>query len=185
MGKRILDAGHVASSCPLAPPDDVASLAGWLLDHMDQIRVHEAADDFFRDVTWWADDRRLVMVDRPAESWYAGRCDCETELYAKPGSSRIFCKGCGQAWDVQARRQWLIEAAKDYLLTATEAADALGAWGMGVKPERIRKWAERKRLLKRGVTVGLNGRDLPTYRLGDVIDLLAREAQRENEKRAS
>lgn len=169
------------------PADNVPSMAGWLCDRLDLIRRHEAADELHYELTAEAGlvKQSWLAVDRPPEVWFAGLCACGARLYAKPDARRIRCRGCGSTWNIQQRREWLIKASKDYLLTATEASDALAAWGQKVTPARIRKWAERRRITARGSVIGLNGNTAPTYRLGDIIDLLAAEARRANEKKSA
>ena len=128
-------------------------------------------------------ERRLRRaVDRPKDRWYAGKCSCNAELYAETDRGEIPCRACGERWDVSTRREFLLEEAKDYLVTATEAAGALLAWtdydGSESKlVDRIRKWRDRDRLEVRDVT-SLNGRDRHLFRLGDIQDLLVEHAQR-------
>ncbi len=132
------------------------------------------------------------LIDRPAERWYAGKCsardpsdpegaECSAELYAAEDSGTIVCRACGAQHDVTARRDFLLEEAKEYHVTATEAAQALLAWtdydGTEAKlVDRIRKWRDRDRLEVRDVS-SLMGRDRHLYRLGDVQDLLIENAQ--------
>lgn len=134
-------------------------------------------------------ERRLRrLVDRPADRWYAGKCSaadgdtiCETELYALADRGDITCPSCEEVYDVSVRRDFLLEQAKGYNVTATEAARALLAWtdyeGTEAKlVDRIRKWRDRERLDVRDVT-SLSGRDRHLYRLGDIQDLLIGDAQ--------
>lgn len=144
-------------------------------------------------------ERRLThMVNRPPDRWYAGRCGytesdldaavmgrdpvtCRTELYATAERGSIECPGCGTRHDVSERRGILLDEAKDYLVTATEAASALLAWtdydGTEKKlVDRIAKWRDRDKLMVADVT-SLHGRDRHLYRLGDVQDLLVGDAQ--------
>ena len=131
-------------------------------------------------------ERRLTrMVDSPPARWYAGRCaetdqhgTCNTELYARDGAAWITCSGCGIRYPVTERREVLIAAARDVLVTATEAAAALSAWtdydGSPSKlADLIRKWCDRDRLDCRGHTRDSRGRERRLYRLGDVQELLA------------
>lgn len=141
-------------------------------------------------------EQRLArMVNRPAERWYAGRCSstdesgnvCEAELYAREDSGQLTCPACGMRHDVAERRDFLLSEAKDYQVTATEAAGALLAWtdydGTEKKLiDRIAKWRDRGSLDVRDVT-SLNGRDRHLYRLGDIQDLLVEHAQRTQKRR--
>lgn len=140
-------------------------------------------------------ERRLRrMVDRPPDLWYAGRCGwedehgtCTAELYALPGSHAITCKACGTEWPTVARRELLLDLARDHLVTATQAAHALVSWtdhdGTAERlADRIGKWRDRGKLEVRDVT-SLRGRDRHLYRLGDLQDLLVADAQREQRRR--
>jgi hypothetical protein len=134
-------------------------------------------------------------VDRPADKWYAGKCStttmgdpdnpsvgsCGVELYAREDRGWIDCPGCGVRHDVAERREFLLIEARDYLVTATEAARALLAWtdydGTETKlMDRIRKWRDRESLDVADVT-SLQGRDRHLYRLGDIQDLLVGDAR--------
>lgn len=141
-------------------------------------------------------ERRLTRaVNRPPERWYAGKCSalvldpdnpkalCQVDLYAQEDRGFIVCPGCDAKHDVAERRDFLLTEAKDYLVTATEAAGALMSWtdyaGSESKlVDRIRKWRDRDKLEVRDVT-SLNGRDRHLYRLGDIQELLVEHAQQE------
>ena len=142
-------------------------------------------------------ERRLKrMVDSAPSRWYAGRCTtptgdadnvCTAELYATTDRGTITCPGCGTRHDVASRRDFLLNEAKDYLVTATEAAGALLAWtdydGSETKlVDRIGKWRDRRRVETHG-TVKVAGRDRDLYRLGDLQDLLVADAQTQQTKR--
>lgn len=134
------------------------------------------------------------MVDRPADRWYAGKCSagdehgqCQTELYARTDRGKVRCPTCDTEHDVDKRREILLNEAKDYHVTATEAASALLAWtdydGTETKlMDRIRKWRDRDQLEVADVT-SLHGRDRHLYRLGDIQDLLVKAAQDTQAKR--
>lgn len=140
------------------------------------------------------ENRMRRLVDRPADRWYAGKCSaidddsaCPTELYALEGKPTITCPTCQAQHDVRSRREFLLAEAKDYLVTASEAAGALLSWTDygGNETNLIKligKWRTRKRLADHGTEV-VNGKDRPLYRLGDVQDLLVEHAQREQQRR--
>ncbi len=133
-------------------------------------------------------ERRLVrMVNRPPERWYAGKCDCGVDMYATQDRGDVTCSACLATYDVTTRREFLLAEAKDYLVTATEAAGALLAWtdydGSETKlVDRIRKWRDRNKLPVADVT-SLAGRDRHLYRLGDVQQLLVEHAQQDQRDR--
>lgn len=153
----------------------------------------EWADEFLDEML--DNERRLrKLIDRPVDRWYAGKCSvgtdevhCTAELYALAGAATVTCPACGFEHDVATRRDFLLKQAREYLVTATEAAQALLSWTdyegtEGKLVDRIRKWRDRELLDVADVT-SLNGRDRHLYRLGDVQDLLVKSAQREQAKR--
>lgn len=162
------------------PAGDTTSCSRWLLLRLTTLQRHPAAAEIVDGIVK-ATERAEAAIDRPAEAWYAGPCEsCRTDLYAEPGATLVQCKGCPNAYNVTRLREQLLAAAEDTLAPATLAARALTSLGQECTPERIRKWAERKRLTAHGV----NGKGDPQYRIGDVRQLLeeaaARQAQRES-----
>lgn len=144
------------------------------------------------------ENRLKRLTDTPPDRWYAGRCSntdperddgraCTAELYASTDRGQITCHACGTVHNVSDRRDFLLEQAKDYLVTATEAAGALLAWtdydGSETKlVDRIGKWHKRGPLQDRGLQE-VNGRWRPLYRLGDLQDLLVADAQTKQTRR--
>lgn len=183
------------------PTDTSPALAEWLLNRIEQIRHHPAAEQIHDEITAcvWTVER---AVDRRPARWYAGPCGatftselhvqtqaepvakvesvCTAELYAAVGAETIRCRVCGTDYDVADRRKQLLDAAEDHLAHAELIGQALTSLGQRVAPERLRQWKHRGRLVPRGVD--LLGR--PTYRVGDVLDLLAEDARLE-ERRAA
>ena len=159
------------------PEDNPPAVARWLLNHVTWLRHHRAGAEAVEEITnivaqvWRA-------IDRPAGRWFAGPCDqCERDLYAKTGADSVTCRDCDLVYDVGARRTWLLEQANDHLLTAAEMARAV-SW-LGTEPltaDRIRKWAERKRIIARGHAIH-RGNEIPTYLVSDVVNLMAQDAQ--------
>jgi hypothetical protein len=95
---------------------------------------------------------------------------CPEELYLPTSRSTatVRCRTCGTEHDVAARRRYLLEVSRDYLVTTTEACRAVSVYGEGsITDATIRKWKQRGRLIARGHDA--EGRDL--WRLGDVTDL--------------
>lgn len=179
------------------PRDSIASCCGYLQRLLPRLVVQPWADTLLADMLRL--ERALArMVDRPPERWYAGKCStpdpddpgrivCQGELYATAESGTVKCPTCGTSHDVAARREFLLHEAREYAVTATEAATALIAWtdydGSQTKlVDRIRKWRDRDRLAVVDVT-SLQGKDRHLYRLGDVQELLIEHAQRAQERR--
>lgn len=164
-------------------PEGLASV--WMLHHVDWLRHRREVTEAFAELV--SLQRRVQhVIDRAPALWYCGPCDiCAADLYARPGAAVVQCRAprCSFHTDVTTRRDWLLRAAEDSLVNATDLARAVTALGQPVTPERVRKWAERGRLLSRGVEawrVTATGVQTyrPTYRVGDVLDLLAAEAER-------
>lgn len=113
------------------------------------------------------------MIDRPPEEVFAGPCgECGQDLYAAVGAPLVRCPQCGQVYDTEQRRSWLLELVHDQLATGPEISQALTSLALPVTPERIRQWKARNRLLPRGK----NQTGRPLYRVGDVAELLMGEA---------
>lgn len=104
---------------------------------------------------------------------------CGADLYAKSGEPFVTCPRCGQTWPVAERREILLAAVDDQVVTATVVAKSLTSLGDEVTAERIRQWAHRNQLIP--VTRDSQGR--PLYRVSDVRRLLAQDAARHAERR--
>lgn len=159
------------------PRDDVASVCRYLLGHADWIRTQHWAPEILDELVDMAGQLRR-MVDRPAEKWFVGPCDhCSKDLYAKTGAQVVECRDCEWTYVVRDRRQWLLDQINDQLYTAAELARAV-SW-LGSEPltaERIRKWAQRKRIVAHGSVI-VKGREMPTYRVSDAAALLAQDSR--------
>lgn len=127
----------------------------------------------------WARVLGRRAVDKPLELKYAGPCDaCQEDLYAHPNAPEIECRQCAAAYRVEARRDWLLKAAEDHLLTATEISRALPGLlprdDNGRQPPltaaMIRGWAHRGRLSQHPAHPSQP--NWPLYRVGDVLDLV-------------
>jgi hypothetical protein len=181
------------------PDTTVPSMAAYLLRQRRLITSATWGPQLLRDLL--RVERSLAaLVDRPPDRWYAGKCSaplptepddepkiCQRELYAKVDSGKIVCTACRAEHDITERREILLREAKEYHVTATQAAGALIAWtdydGSETKlVDLIRKWRDRDKLEIADVT-SLQGKDRHLYRLGDVQDLLVQHAQREQLRR--
>jgi len=155
------------------PRDNVASCCRYLLGHADWIRTKAWAPEILDELDNLEAQLRR-MVDRPADKWFAGPCDgCERDLYAKVGAKSVECGDCARVYDIAVRRAALLAEAEDYLANATELARAV-SW-LGSEPltaARVWKWAERGRITAKQ-HVEIRGKQIPQYRIGDALDLLA------------
>lgn len=154
------------------PADTIQAMASWLLLHLVEIRRHEAAAEMVTSVTALTAAAERI-VDRPADKVYSGPCDeCGSDLYGRIDAAEVVCRGCGWRYDVKARREWLLVEAEDVLANAALISRSLTRLGAEVKVDRIYKWTERGQLVAHGVDANRR----PTYRIGDVLDLLERMA---------
>lgn len=178
------------------------TIAGaWLLAHLEDVRTHPAAGDMI-DELCQAYATAMYVIDRPFERRYLGDCGYELEsilctepLWCRDGDTIAVCRTCGTEWDAVLRRhaiqQQAVNGMDDRIMTATQAAETLVAYGVGHETnavrlrDRIRKWAEQPKCHdgtsdpnKRPVLTSRSGlrtpgqRTRPGYRLGDVIKLV-------------
>lgn len=154
------------------PQDTLPAVAAWLLPMCGILRHADYGPDAVTEIRD-AVNAALRAVDTPPQRAYVGPCECGEAVYARPGAPAATCRGCGAVWGVEEQREWLRAAAEDMLLTATEIARAVSRPTQSVTPSMVRGWANRRRLLAHGADA--QGR--PTYRVGDVLDLLAENAQ--------
>lgn len=164
------------------PPDNLAGLATWLRPRVGWMRHHPAGAEAHDEILD-AVKRARRVCDRPAEKIYAGPCDCGEDLYARLGAPYVTCRGEAHdqpiLWEVEARRVWLLESARDVLATTTEISRALTRYSKDVSPSAIRGYVKRDRLVAKGERSVPGRKDpLPLYKLGDVLDILARQAER-------
>lgn len=160
-----------------APTD--ATVAQWLSGHVEWLRHHPAGVEALREIHA-AVDGALRVIDRPVEQRWLGLCEhptdagpCPYSVLAEPGEHYVTCRACGAVHDTEARRDRMLAAVDDQLSHASLIASALsGLLGQDVKPDLLRKWAERGRLIAHGVDSARR----PLYRVGDVLDLLRRRS---------
>lgn len=169
------------------PTGATANLSGigrWLHQRTNRLLDHpqlaELVGSVHREV-----GRARAVVDRPA-SLFLGMCsvrgendeECQAWLFAHPDQGFVRCRQCRANHNVDERRAVLEAAVEEVLATTDEIAAAVRWIGTSVKEERIRKWASRERIQKRGEIV-VHGRRRPLYRIGDVLDLLREDIGRQ------
>ena len=161
---------------------------GWaasriLLNHIDAIRRHPAANELFDQIIDAIKQARRA-IDRPADRVYLGQCMVETpdedgrqvtclaELFARPQASEVVCRVCSAEHPVAERRAWLMQRAKDMIVTVKEAATFIGeVGGIKVSQSSIRGYLHRGRIAYRpGVTNGI--------RLGDLLAVVLDDSER-------
>lgn len=177
---------HSRSGPP--PVDSPDGLAAYLARHLAWLRHHPAVAELVRDIDQVVRRGRHV-TDRAPDRVYAGTClepvhrtdertglpaagACPGELYATAAATHVTCMACGAVHDVLKRQEWLRALVEDQLATATQLAGAVSGLGRTVTSSQIRGYAHRDRLIAKSVDA--EGR--PLYRVGDLLDLLARDA---------
>lgn len=143
-------------------------LHGWLVVHPDGV----AAID---EITYAVSQCRRV-IDLAPDRWYCGICSaemegarCTEELYVIAGHHEVKCPTCGTTHDVVERRDAMLDAAEDQLLTLSEMTRALALTGREtVSRKQLEGWVRRGRLVRSG-----NDGATALYRVSDVRDILA------------
>lgn len=190
----------------LVTPSSTPAAAQLLLDRLDWLRTQPFAGDAFRELHKTV-SRVVHVVDRPVEASFAGLCPagydpndndsvaCATQLYGPQGAAQVECPECKTLWRRDQLVPYFEAIARDWLATATEISRALPAFGVELRatPGRIRKWKQRGRLVVRGRAV-VGERTLPdgstepiehpTYRVGDVQELLREDAAAQTRREA-
>lgn len=146
--------------------------------------THPAADELLDELEY-THSEVLHVIDRPQPRRYLGPCattledgtHCDGDVYQR-GSKTPTCRACKATHVTDLRLAWIAERAADQLVTASEAAGALSAWGEHITSDLVRKWAERGRLIPRGH----DRHGHPTYVFGECRELalgsLAKRARR-------
>lgn len=192
-GLRAIDPKDPARIFP--PRVRIVGLASWLADHLDWLGGHPEAGELINQVDY-AITSGLHAIDRPAARAYAGPCledtedgPCRGELYAHPKATVVVCPGCKAEHSMDARRDWLLAAAEDQLVTSGEASRALpGLIGRPITESMIRGYVHRGKLTQHPPDArdaqDVKGRQHPLYRIGDLVDVLlvADPAERKNGK---
>jgi hypothetical protein len=172
---------------PPRPALGAAVAARWLVGQLEWLRHQPEAAEAFTELRNAARELQRV-VDRPRDLWYAGPCRndlpdggvCEVDIYAVPGTRTVRCRECKAEYDAVARRDWLLQEARDQLLHAEWIARALTALGIeDLTGSRIRNLAARGRIEQKGT----NAAGDPVYKVGEVLDVLEEQAQIEEGKR--
>jgi hypothetical protein len=152
----------------------------WLLWRVDGLTLHELGPDAVDEITR-AVAHGTRLIDRRPDRWYAGPCDCGEDLYARMQKGTVRCRAreCDLEYDVADRRDWLLNASREELAdvqTISRAVSWLG--GQPITHKRIQKWSERGRIKSRGTKVDDRGNIRKLYQVGDVLNLLAEDAQK-------
>jgi hypothetical protein len=113
-----------------------------------------------------------VIIDLPVTHRYLGQCDaCGAALYADRAAASHDCPtpGCEVVYVVADRVADLLDRSRAVVAPASTIVTALTSLDQPVTEERVRQWRSRG-LLTPARIVGRQAH----FRVGDVIDLLAR-----------
>lgn len=161
----------------LPPPTEPAAAAKYLLANIYRLRQHPEAEKAYDHITK-ARDHAMEVIDRDSDLVPAGQCGVELDdgeicleiLYGDPQRASVRCK-CGAEHDMD--RTWMLEAARDQEWTAAQ----IGRAGTGVTASMVRGYAKRSLLHPVGERKLGPERVIPTYRVGDLLDLLTRQTK--------
>lgn len=163
-------------------PRTYVEAAEWMGGLAKVLAVHPSAGAIHDAITSLA-DRVRRMVDLAPDLTYLGICSgvlrdgglCEWDLYAEQDDASIIqCPRCKELHDVSARKDRMIKAMQDQLLPATDLRTVLTRYmPQGVPPiGTIHRWASIGKLTKKPP---MPGDSRPRYRVGDVLDLIAKQ----------
>lgn len=185
------------------PMNTFAALARFLAAQVSWIRAHHDGPAMVQRLHQVIDQAARV-VDRPADVVALGRCGvemesspearllraigirvvaCDEQLYALANAETTTCRACRAEHEVKARRAWLLGAAEEVALPAKQLARAVDGLGVAVTPMMIDNWSRRGRLVASGTTTSRPAR--PTYRVGDVLDIVNADRAKRDEKIAA
>jgi hypothetical protein len=148
--------------------------AMYLRTHIHDLGRHALAEKAYDQITR-ARAHAYTIIDRPTDLVPAGQCGadlddgtrCTRTLYGDPDRSAVRCPDCGNSRDLD--RTWMLEGARDLEWTAAE----IGAVTAGVTAAMVRRYAHRKLIKPVGERHIGSVRVIPTYRVGDLLDLLS------------
>ncbi len=156
--------------------DDPASWSGWLVRHINGLRLLTMAGEC-ADEVGNAIDLASHAIDRPPTLVYVGPCgarapddsECVVDLYAPSGADEVTCPVCSATHDMDERRIFLLGKARDRLAPIPTISRALSTWmERQVTQAALRGYVHRGRLVRKGVD--RRGQDL--YRVGDAADVV-------------
>lgn len=176
------------------PSGHTLALAAWLDRHPDTIRTMPDAAAFTGELLD-AVARVEYATDRPPSRVYLGKCGCDAsaetgwsragELWAHPDAGSVTCRACQTVYVVADRRAELLDRSEQLLVSAELASRALPVLISGdvdLTPEVIRGWVRNH-----GLTQYRPHRDDPhrriRYRVGEVLDHIAKARERSEERR--
>lgn len=198
---------------PESMADDKALVFTWLcagLEHyLVSIATLEWAGELLRDLSYH--ETRLQGLINLVPGWYAGTCQrkvaevpCGTSLYVMPGLTWVTCPGCNSTTAARDHLETILEEARAWVARPKRIAEALVALLDSEQSvprlyTRIRQWAFVEDIqpihhMRRDHRYDLKAQDFvlvdvpagpARYRLGDVLDLIARNTRTSKAVKAS
>lgn len=180
--------------------DRLRALAALLVEECPNLTRHVDAADWLDQLADLSHRiQRAVSGVEPKQ--YLGLCEhvpadqdhpCGTELYAKQHATATACTECGADYDVPARKAELLARADDAHLTLREISSALTSLAAPLGLQRLRRIVDGDAVARRAgrphryaiYPVGMDGKDA-LYRVGDVTERLARDAERKQARRTA
>jgi hypothetical protein len=177
--------------------DDPAETVAWLCvaftAHLTSIATISWCADFVRELSQL--EARLRGLTPLVPGWYAGGCKrCKVATYVAPGLTWVKCGGCGVTTYARDHLEVILDEARTWVarprpLAAAVVALVDGELSIPRLYDRIRQWSARGHLeavrqTRRGYVWNEEEQSIVVadeevgharYRLGDVLDLLARE----------
>lgn len=155
--------------------DTLPGLAAWLLRHPSWCRQHPAADDLWDEIRDGI-RRALQIIDLAPDRIYLAPCtadledgsECREELYGRENRRVARCRACGTEWDVNVRRQWMLERVHHEVANSVRLSALLASLGVEVASSTIRTYVQQGRLQ----VVSRDKRGKPQYRVGDLLQIL-------------
>jgi hypothetical protein len=111
--------------------------------------------------------------------YYSGPCDaCGLDLYGRLGAAIVRCRGCegSTTWRNGASGCWPLP--RTLWRIAALITRALSRLGTSIQVNRLYTWANRRII----VAHGTDAQGRPLYRIGDILDLLAKMDASKKEK---
>ncbi len=194
--------------------EDSTSVSRWLLHHVDWLTNCADAAGVYADLESAVDAVRRVVFGRPLRI-YAGPCtavieplgedgqplvdrfgdaltyECGEDLVADPKAVKVSCRVCRTEWDVATRREFMLDAAEEWLAPIGVLASLLSepprtlpdgtvVAGREVTRDMLKGYKLRGRITAHGV----DGDGHETFRVGEVRAVLAETWARQAEREA-
>lgn len=152
----------------------IEDAARWMAGFPNLLAGHVASVEMHADIGSLV-YRARGSIDRPAQRVYLGECGgttengrCTAALFGYEGRAGARCGQCSAEWLVEARRRTMLVGIEDKVAHSGNLAALIKANGVPLASSTIRNYARRGKI----VSVGIDARKRPLYRVGDVLDVL-------------